>query len=101
MLPEVQRALADGGQVIVFPEGTRTGPGQRRPYHPGIAAIYARAKAPVVPVALNSGMFWSRRRFVKFPGLITLRILPPMPRGMQRSEFMDELERRIEAATEH
>jgi 1-acyl-sn-glycerol-3-phosphate acyltransferase len=100
MLPEVQRALADGGQVIVFPEGTRTGPGQRRPYHPGIAAIYARAKAPVVPVALNSGMFWSRRRFVKFPGLITLRILPPMPRGMQRSEFMDELEKRIEGATE-
>jgi 1-acyl-sn-glycerol-3-phosphate acyltransferase len=100
MLPEVDRALAEGAQVIVFPEGTRTGPGQRRPYHPGIAAIYTRAEAPVVPVALHSGLFWSRRRFLKFPGLITVRILPPMPRGMHRSEFMDELERRIEAATE-
>ena len=100
ILPKVQRALADGGQVIVFPEGTRTGPGQRQPYHPGIAAIYAHAKAPVVPVALNSGTFWSRRRFVKFPGLITLRILPAMPRGMPRSAFMEELEWRIEVATE-
>ncbi len=100
MLPVVERALADGAQVIVFPEGTRTGPGQRRPYHPGIAAIYARAEAPFVPVALNSGVFWSRRRFLKFPGLITLQILPPVPRGMHRTQFMDELERRIEATTQ-
>jgi 1-acyl-sn-glycerol-3-phosphate acyltransferase len=100
MLLGVERALADGAQVVVFPEGTRTGPGQRRPYHPGIAAIYARAEAPVVPVALNSGMFWSRRGFLKFPGLITLQILPPMSRGMHRTEFMDELESRIEATTE-
>jgi 1-acyl-sn-glycerol-3-phosphate acyltransferase len=100
MLPEVERALADGAQVIVFPEGTRTAPGQRRLYQPGIAAIYARVDAPIVPIALNSGMFWSRRGFLKFPGLITLQILPPMPRGMHRTEFMDELERRIEATTD-
>ena len=67
MLPEVERALANGSQVIVFPEGTRTPPGQRRPYHPGIAAIYARTEAPIVPVALNSGMFWGRRRFSRIP----------------------------------
>jgi 1-acyl-sn-glycerol-3-phosphate acyltransferase len=100
MLPKVERALADGAKVIVFPEGTRTAPGQRRPYQPGIAAIYARVDAPIVPIALNSGMFWSRRGFLKFPGLITLQILPPMPRGMHRTDFMDELERRIEATTE-
>ena len=101
MLPEVQRALADGGQVIVFPEGTRTGPGQRRPYHPGIAAIYARAKAPVVPVALNSGMFWGRRRFREVSGpdhaAKSCRRCPAECRG---AEFMAELERRIEGATE-
>jgi 1-acyl-sn-glycerol-3-phosphate acyltransferase len=100
MLPGVERALANGSQVIVFPEGTRTPPGQRRPYHPGIAAIYARTEAPIVPVALNSGMFWGRRRFLKSPGLITLAVLPPMPPALGRAAFMEELERRIETATD-
>lgn len=100
MLPGVERALANGSQVIVFPEGTRTPPGQRRPYHPGIAAIYARTNAPIVPVALNSGMFWGRRHFLKGPGLITLAVLPPMPPGLSRAEFIEELERRIETATD-
>lgn len=100
MLPRVERALAEGAQVIVFPEGTRTPPGQRRPYHPGIAAIYARAQAPIVPVALNSGIFWGRRRFLKFPGVITLAVLPPMPPALGRAAFMEELEGRIETATD-
>jgi 1-acyl-sn-glycerol-3-phosphate acyltransferase len=100
MLPEVERALANGSQVIVFPEGTRTPPGQRRPYHPGIAAIYARTEAPIVTVALNSGMFWGRRRFLKNPGVITLEALPPMPLALGRAAFMEELERRIETATD-
>ncbi len=100
MLPRVQRALADGAQVIVFPEGTRTPAGRRRPYHPGIAAIYARAGAPIVPVALNSGLFWGRRRFLKLPGVITLEFLPPMPSGLERRAFMRELEQRIESTTD-
>jgi 1-acyl-sn-glycerol-3-phosphate acyltransferase len=100
MLPGVGRALANGAQVIVFPEGTRTPPGQRRPYHPGIAAIYARTQAPIVPVSLNSGMFWGRRHFLKSPGLITLAVLPPMPPALGRAAFMEELERRIETTTD-
>jgi 1-acyl-sn-glycerol-3-phosphate acyltransferase len=100
MLPKVERALANGSQVIVFPEGTRAPPGQRRPYHPGIAAIYARTDAPIVPVALNSGMFWRRRRFLKNPGLITLAVLPPIPPALGRAAFMEELERRIETTTD-
>ena len=100
MLPGVERALANGAQVIVFPEGTRTPPGRRRPYQPGIAAIYRRTDAPIVPVALNSGMFWGRRRFLKFPGVITLEALSPMPRGLDRAAFMKELHQRIETATD-
>ncbi|QLH40225.1 MAG: 1-acyl-sn-glycerol-3-phosphate acyltransferase [Defluviicoccus sp.] len=101
MLPAAQAALAHGSQLIVFPEGTRTLPGSRRRYQPGIAALYERAGAvPVVPVAVNSGLFWGRRKFLKYPGLITLQVLPPMPSGLSRAAFLAELEQRIETATD-
>ena len=93
-------ALDANRQVIIFPEGTRMAPGRTRPYHPGIAAIYAATEAPVVPVALNSGVFWGRRRFLKRPGVITLEFLPPVPRGLDRRAFLTELQARIETASE-
>lgn len=99
MLPEVDRALAEGAKVIVFPEGTRTAPGERASYQPGIAALYARCSAPVVPVALNSGLFWGRRRFIKRPGVITIEVLPPFPPGLRSADFLSCLEARIEDAT--
>lgn len=99
MTPLVQRRLAEGAQVIIFPEGTRTAPGSRRPYQPGIAALAARTGAPVVPVALNSGLYWGRRQLRKRPGTITLKVLPPLPPGLDRRTLMAELEQRIEAAT--
>ena len=100
MLPRVKRALAEGSQVMVFPEGTRTAPGDRRPYQPGIAGIYANTDAPVIPVALNSGLFWPRRSFLKRPGVITLEFLPPMPPGLNRKVFMHELQSRMDTAAE-
>jgi 1-acyl-sn-glycerol-3-phosphate acyltransferase len=99
MLPAVDRALAEGAQVIVFPEGTRTAPGERARYQPGVAALYGRAGVPVIPVALNSGLFWGRRRFHKRPGVITIEVLPAMPPGLPRAAFLAELEHRIEEAT--
>lgn len=101
MLPEVDRALSQGAKVIVFPEGTRTAPGGRVSYQPGIAALYSRFRAPVVPVALNSGLFWARRQFIKRPGVITIQVLPPVPPGLHRVDFLACLEARIEEATAH
>ena len=98
LVRDTQKAIADGRDVIIFPEGTRTAPGEHRPYHPGVAALYARVDAPVVPVALNSGLFWPRRAFLKKPGTIILEFLPPMPKGLGRRAFTAELERRIEDA---
>ena len=93
-------ALARGRQVVIFPEGTRIPPGRVLGYHPGIAAIYGAAGgAPVVPVALNSGVYWGRRSRVKWPGTIVIEILPAIPPGLDRRTFMAELERRIETAT--
>src|SRR5207248_7872901 len=68
--------LAQGFWVVVFPEGTRVRPGERRAYQLGGAWLAAAAGAPVVPVAHNAGLFWPRNAFLKRPGTITVRIGP-------------------------
>lgn len=92
--------IAAGRHIVLFPQGTRTAPGAKRPYHPGVYAIYADTGATVVPVALNSGLFWGRRKFIKKPGTIVIEVLPAMPPGLDRRAFMAELERRIEDASD-
>jgi 1-acyl-sn-glycerol-3-phosphate acyltransferase len=94
-------ALARGSQVVIFPEGHRQRPGATGTYLPGVALLYAEAgdAVPVIPVALNSGLFWPRNAFRRRPGRIVMEILPPMPPGLDRRAFMDELRRRIETAT--
>lgn len=100
MVAEAKRAASAGRHLLIYPEGTRTAPGERRPYHPGVAALYGQLDLPVVPVALNSGLFWRRHAFTKRPGLITVEFLPAIPPGLSRKDFMAELERRIETACE-
>jgi 1-acyl-sn-glycerol-3-phosphate acyltransferase len=74
-------------------------PGAAAPYQPGVFALYQALSLPLVPAAVNSGLFWGRRRFVKRPGRVTLELLEPIPPGWPRLRLMAELERRIEAAT--
>ena len=95
-----EQARAEGRPIVVFPEGTRTPPDSRQPYHSGIAMLYGGLGLPVVPVALNSGLFWGRRAFTKRPGVVTIEFLPPIPPGLERKRFMAELETRIETATD-
>ena len=97
MLKAGKDAAANGRPVVIFPEGTRTAPGEHLPYQPGIAAFYKSLHVPVVPVALNSGLFWPRRQFVRRPGTIVLEFLPPIEPGLDRKIFVAELEQRIEA----
>ncbi|HVL36598.1 MAG TPA: lysophospholipid acyltransferase family protein [Burkholderiales bacterium] len=70
--------LAQGFWVVVFPEGTRVAPGERRPYQLGGAWLAAASGAPIVPVAHNAGRLWPRNAFVKRPGTVTVRIGPPI-----------------------
>ncbi len=99
-LVEGARAATAGGlSVLIFPEGTRQAPGAPPDYKPGVAALYAALGVPVVPVALNSGLFWGRRCALKRPGRIVVEVLEPIPRGLDRKTFMRVLEERIEAAT--
>lgn len=94
------RATRDVGRpIVIFPEGTRTTPGTPPRYQTGIAALYQMLDVPVVPVALNSGLFWGRRAFLKRPGTITLEMLPPIAPGLPRDAFMRRLEDAIEDAS--
>ncbi|MCC7428706.1 MAG: 1-acyl-sn-glycerol-3-phosphate acyltransferase [Alphaproteobacteria bacterium] len=92
--------LGHGRQVVIFPEGTRTAPGDRRDYQPGIAAIHAGAGAPVFPVATDSGLFWGRRSFLKRPGTITVAVLDPIVPGLPRRDLMARLQHEIDTASE-
>ena len=97
MAAEAKRALDDDRPVVIFPEGTRKKPSASPDYKPGVAALYALLQVPCVPVAHNSGLFW--RGFLKLPGTIVLEFLDPIPPGLTRQRFMEELQTRIEAAT--
>ncbi len=99
LLAAARRAAAAGRPIVVFPQGTRTRPGEVRPYQGGIGVLYERLRLPVVPLALNSGCFWPRRSFVKRRGRIVLEILPPIAPGLPRDRMLHELERRLEAGT--
>lgn len=100
MLAQAKNVVGQGRSIVVMPEGTRTAPGSRRRYHPGIAALYRELGLPVVPAALNSGVFWGRRSFVKTPGTIIFEFLEPIEPGLDRRAFMALLEERIETAAE-
>jgi 1-acyl-sn-glycerol-3-phosphate acyltransferase len=92
-------AAAEGRLIAIFPEGTRSAVGEQRPYHPGVAALYGQLDLPLIPVAVNSGLYWGRRSFMKRRGRIIVEILPPLPPGVPRRKIMAELETRIEEAT--
>ena len=100
MLNKVQKNLAKGMNLIIFPEGTRTKPGEKHPYSPGVALLYEQCKAPVVPVALNTGYCWPKNQMRKIPGTVTVEFLPPMPADLHRRAFLSELQDRIEDACE-
>ena len=99
MLAAARQAAADGRPIVIYPQGTRVAPGATAPYQPGVFALYQALSLPLVPTAVNSGLFWGRRHFLKRPGHITLEFLEPIPPGRPRRQVMAELETRIEAAT--
>ncbi|MEL0013355.1 MAG: lysophospholipid acyltransferase family protein, partial [Alphaproteobacteria bacterium] len=101
MVAEARARLAEGRPIVIFPEGTRVAPGTRRPYHAGVAALNAAlGDVPVVPVALNSGLFWPRRSLKLRSGIITVEFLPPISPDLPRHAFSGALENAIEGATD-
>ena len=102
LLKTLKQAAAEvrqGRQLVIFPEGTRTAPGAPPAYKAGVAQIYVESAVPCLPVALNSGLFWPRRTFMRYPGTLVVEFLDPLPPGLPREEFMTRLREAIETAT--
>ena len=99
MVAAARLAAADRRPIAIFPEGTRTPTGAHPAYQSGVAALYTQLGLPIVPVALNSGLFWGRRSFLKRPGTVLVEFLPPIEPRLDRRHVMAELKRRIEDAT--
>jgi 1-acyl-sn-glycerol-3-phosphate acyltransferase len=97
MTVAARQAFARHRSVLIFPEGTRKKPGDPPDYKPGVAGLYGQLGVVCVPVALNSGLFWTG--FVKKPGTIRIEFLEPIPPGLKRPAFMEILETRIETGT--
>jgi len=103
LLAMVRRAVAevrDGRQLVIFPEGTRTAPGAPPRYKPGVGQIYVECGVTCLPVALNSGLFWPRRSFMRYPGTLVVEFLDPLPPDLPREEFITRMRTVIEEATD-
>ncbi len=91
--------LAKKRNIIIFPQGTRVPVGasvEKYPYQAGIAALYLSCNVPVVPAALNSGLYWPKHKVMKEAGTIKLKFLEPIMPGLPKKEFLAKLERMIE-----
>lgn len=88
-------------QIIIFPEGTRRAPGAEPTYKYGIVHLYAETGATCLPIALNSGLFWPRRSFFRYPGTIVVEVLEPIAPGLDKKVFAEQLTQQIETATAH
>lgn len=98
MIARSREEFAHGRQIIIFPEGTRTAPAAPPAYKGGVTKLYAASGVPCLPIALNSGLYWPRRKFLRYPGTIVLEVLDPIPPGLGEAEFAARLEREIEEA---
>jgi 1-acyl-sn-glycerol-3-phosphate acyltransferase len=99
MMEHARRALRERRQIVIFPEGTRRAPYAEPAYKFGIARLYDETGASCVPIALNSGLFWPRRQFLRYPGTIVAEVLDPIPPGLTPPEFMQRLQSDIERTT--
>ncbi|WP_373635754.1 lysophospholipid acyltransferase family protein [Yoonia sp. SS1-5] len=98
MLADVKSGRALPGQLIIYPQGTRIPPGEKRPYKIGTGLLYRELGQPVVPVATNVGVFWPKRGVYRKPGTAVFEFLPPIAPGLEVDAFMAKLETDIETA---
>jgi 1-acyl-sn-glycerol-3-phosphate acyltransferase len=99
LIEDGRAAIAEGRQLLIFPEGTRSEPGSAPDYKPGVAALYNQLHTACIPMATNAGAHWISGSVLRKPGVIVFEYLEPIPPDLPRAKFMRELEERIETAT--
>lgn len=88
LLKEGRYWLERGRWIIIFPEGTRVAPGERKRYGHGGALLAEKTGYPVIPIAHNAGVFWRRRDINKYPGTIDVVVGQPIvTRGLSAAEI--------------
>lgn len=94
--------IAEGRPIVLFPQGTRVDPyttPREKPYKAGIARLQAATGLPILPMALNSGLFWPRKSWLRYPGTVVFSILPPVAPGGTIAQTMATIESAIETET--
>lgn len=97
MLRCAKDRLNNNRPIVIFPEGTRRKPGDTPVYKPGVALLYQNLGIPVVPIALNTGFFWKKSSFMRYPGKVIFEFMEPIQPGLDKKAFMTELQNRIES----
>jgi len=101
MVAAAKRRAAEGRQVVIFPEGTRTAPGDAPNYHAaGVVGLYKALGVPIVPVATNAGLCWPAHGTRRRPGRIVYEFLPPLEAGLDRKIMMQRLQTDMEASVD-
>lgn len=100
MIKGCKRALEGGRNIMIFPQGTRVPVGKKIAYKAGLAKVYKDVQVPIVPMALNSGVFWGKNKFFKKSGTVVFEFLPAIPPGIPPLKMMGQLEEHLEAATD-
>ena len=99
LLATAKQRVAQGRQIMIFPEGSRIAPGQKGVFHPGVAGLYAVLGIPCIPVGHNSGLYWKTPGIIRERGTIKIEFGEPIDPGMKRKAFMIELQERVERST--
>jgi 1-acyl-sn-glycerol-3-phosphate acyltransferase len=100
VMERAKEELNAGRQLIIYPEGTRRPPGAVPEYKYGIARLYRDLTVPVVPVVMHPGLFWPRRKFLRYPGHFKVRVLPAIEPGMEPDAFLAHLVDVMETASD-
>ena len=99
LMKSAQKSIEQKRQILIFPEGTRKSPGAEPDYKPGAAALYLNLKVPAVPFGLNSGLYWPRRKLLRYPGTIIVEFGPAIEAGLKRKDYEPQSQNAIEAIT--